>query len=305
MTALMFSLTRVFALLWALADLTYGSPATADPSQPRPIDVIEDNSFLIEEAYNQEAGIVQHIFAAQWGKNRDQHPHQWGWSLNFTQEWPVFSQRHQFSYSIPSSFIREGGDRQDGIGDVLLNYRLQVLEENLQVPAFAPRFSLILPTGSRNEGTGDGVLGYQLNLPFSKKLASRFAMHANLGLMYLPDVRAPIDVAPGTEADDGTMRRLSPTRSLVSYNLGTSAIVALSPRFHLLLEWVGVFEESVNGQGKKDQDFSTVISPGVRAALVNRDKLQIVLGVAAPVGLTQPADDHAVFLYFSVEHNFL
>src|SRR5215213_11833876 len=111
----MFSLTRVFALLWTLADLTYGLPAAADPSQP--IDVIEDNSFLIEEAYNQKEGEVQHIFTAQWGENRDEHPHQRGWQLNFTQEWPIFSQRHQFSYSIPSSFIREGGDHQDGIGD--------------------------------------------------------------------------------------------------------------------------------------------------------------------------------------------
>jgi hypothetical protein len=303
MTARMFSLTRVFALLWALGSLTYASPTAADPSQP--IDVIEDNSFLIEEAYNQEAGVVQHIFAAQWGENRDKHPHRRGWRLNFTQEWPLLSQRHQFSYSIPSSFIREGGDHQDGIGDVLLNYRLQVLEENLRIPAFAPRFSLILPTGSRNEGTGDGVLGYQWNLPFSKKLASRFGMHANLGLTYLPDVRVPIDPAPGIDADDGTTQRLSPRHSLVSYNLGTSAIVALSPRFHLLLEWAGVFEERVNEQGKKDRDFSAVISPGVRAALVNRAELQIVLGVAAPVGLTRPADDHAVFLYFSVEHNFL
>jgi hypothetical protein len=303
MTTSMFSLTRVFALLWALADLTYGLPAAAAPSQP--IDEIEDNSFLIEEAYNQEAGVVQHIFTAQWGENRDEHPHQRGWQLNFTQQWPLFSQRHQFSYSIPSSFLREGRAHQDGIGDVLLNYRLQVLEESFRIPAFAPRFGLILPTGSRNQGTGNGVLGYQWNLPFSKKLASRFALHANLGLTYLPDVRVPIETTSGTEADDGTIRRLSPTHSLVSYNLGASTIVALFPRFHLLLEWIGVFEESVNEQGRKDQDFSAVISPGVRAALVNRDELQIVLGVAVPVGLTRPAEDHAVFLYFSVEHDFL
>ena len=34
----------------------------ARAAEERPIDVIEDNSFLIEEAYNQEAGVVQHIF---------------------------------------------------------------------------------------------------------------------------------------------------------------------------------------------------------------------------------------------------
>ena len=34
------------------------------PQRRRPIEVIEDNSFLIEEAYNQEPGVVQHIFTA-------------------------------------------------------------------------------------------------------------------------------------------------------------------------------------------------------------------------------------------------
>jgi hypothetical protein len=305
MTIRMASPAWVFVLLWALADLTRISPVAAD--SPQPIDVIEDNSFLIEEAYNQESGVVQHIFAAQWGQNHDEQPHQRGWNLNFTQEWPIVSQRHQFSYSIPFSFIRTGGDHQDGLGDILLNYRLQVLEESPQIPAFAPRFSLILPTGSRDEGTGDGVVGYQWNLPFSKKLGPRFAMHANLGLTYLPDVRVPVDAELGSEADDHTVqiRRLSPAHSLASYNVGASAIVALFPRIHLMLEWVGVFEENLNEQGKKEHDFNVVISPGVRAAVVNRDQLQIVLGVAVPVGLTRPADDYAVFLYFSVEHDFL
>src|SRR6266508_686664 len=129
-------------------------------------------------------------------------------------------------------------------------------------------------------------------------------MHANLGLTYLPDVRVPVDAELGSEADDNTVQiqRLSPEHSLASYNLGASAIVALFPRVHLMLEWIGVFEENLNEQEKKEHDFNVVISPGVRAAVVNRDQLQIVLGVAVPVGLTRPADDYAVFLYFSVEH---
>lgn len=295
--------TRIFLLVWlcailgVLTGLTQVSPVAAD--SPQPIEVIEDNSFLIEEAYNQEAGVVQHIFTAQWGEDRDEHPRQRGWNLNFTQEWPIFSERHQFSYSIPFSFIREGGSHQDGVGDILLNYRLQVLEESQRLPAFAPRFSLILPTGSRNKGTGNGVVGYQWNLPFSKVLAPRLAMHVNLGLTYLPGVRVPIEPEPPS------FQGLSAAHSLLSYNLGASAIVALFPRFHLMLEWVGVFEESLNEQGKREHDFNVVISPGMRAAVINRDGLQVVLGIAAPVGLTRPAQDHAVFLYFSVEHNFL
>jgi hypothetical protein len=297
MTSRRFLLAWLVTLSGAVIELTHIAPVAADP--PQPIEVIEDNSFLIEEAYNQDAGVVQHIFTAQWGENRDEHPHEHGWNLNFTQEWPIFSERHQFSYSLPFTFIRSGGAHQDGIGDIFLNYRLQVLEESQRLPAFAPRFSLIVPTGSRDKGTGNGVVGYQWNLPFSKILAPRLAMHVNLGLTYLPGVRVPI------EPEFPSFQSLSKSHSLLSYNLGASAIVALFPRFHLMLEWIGIFEEGLNDQGKKEHDFNAVISPGVRAAVVNRDELQIVLGIAAPIGLTRPAQDHAVFLYFSVEHNFL
>ena len=58
---------------------------------------IQDNSFFIEEAYNQEPGVVQHIFNLPidfTNGSREVAP-------SFTQEWPVFSQTHQFSYTIP------------------------------------------------------------------------------------------------------------------------------------------------------------------------------------------------------------
>lgn len=277
------------ALLWAFASFAIGIVAEAQDA--RPIDGIADNSFLMEEAYNQEAGVVQHIFTALYGNDSQRR----GWSFNFTQEWPVFSQQHQFSYSIPSTSIHEGGEHQDGIGDVLLNYRYQALEEDTAIPAFAPRFSLILPTGSRDKGTGNGVVGYQWNLPLSKKVAPRFALHANFGLTYLPKVRVPVD-----EPD----RRLSPKRSLASYNVGASGIFAFSSRVHMLLEWVGNFEESLSDAGRKEHPFKAVISPGVRAAVIDREGLQVVLGVAAPIGLTRQADNNSVFLYLSLEHSF-
>jgi hypothetical protein len=260
-------------------------------AEQQPIDVIEDNSFLIEEAYNQEAGVVQHIFTAIY--NNDSRSR--GWNFNFTQEWPVFSQDHQFSYSVPWSHFIDGADRIYGLGDILLNYRYQALEEDDVKPAFAPRFSLILPTGDRNRGTGNGVVGYQWNLPFSKKLASRFAMHANFGLTYLPGVRARLDGSTGA---------LSPKRSLVSYNLGASAIFAILPRLHFMLEWVGTFEESINDRGKTTREFMPILSPGFRAAVVNEEKLQVVVGAAAPIGLNRKADNHGAFLYLSIEHDF-
>ncbi len=58
---------------------------------------IQDNSFFVEEAYNQEPGIVQHIVNVpaffMHGNNKV--------SFIFTQEWPILSQTHQFSYTIP------------------------------------------------------------------------------------------------------------------------------------------------------------------------------------------------------------
>jgi hypothetical protein len=260
-------------------------------AEERPIDVIEDNSFLIEEAYNQEPGVVQHIFTAIY--NNDSRNR--GWNFNFTQEWPVFSLDHQLSYSVPSSHFIDGADRIYGIGDILLNYRYQALEEDDVKPAFAPRFSLIFPTGNRDRGTGNGVVGYQWSLPFSKKLASRFAMHANFGLTYFPGVRARLDGSTGP---------LSPRRSLVSYNLGASAIFAILPRLHFMLEWVGPFEESINDRGKATREFMPILSPGFRAAVVNEEKLQVVVGAAAPIGLNRKADNFGALLYLSIEHNF-
>jgi hypothetical protein len=271
-----------------LAALILFSAAVARGAEPKtPIDGIEDNSFLIEEAYNQEEGVVQHIFVAQYSRD----PHHRGWAFNFTQEWPVFGQDNQFSYTIPSFSAQEDGTAVRGVGDILLNYRYQALEEGDRVPAFAPRFSLILPTGNRRKGTGNGVVGYQWQLPFSKKFPPRLAFHANVGLTYLPGVR--------TTPDAGG---LSSRRSLVSPNLGVSAIFAFTSRIHGMLEWVGTFEQSINGNGSKRRDFIAMISPGIRAAVIDEENLQTVVGLALPIGVTRAADNFGVLLYLSIEH---
>ena len=258
-------------------------------AEERPIDVIEDNSFLIEEAYNQEPGVVQHIFTAIYSADSRER----GWTFSFTQEWPVFSQDHQFSFTIPSYHLHEDGERVSGVGDILLNYRYQLLEEGDVKPAFAPRFSLILPTGSRDKGTGDNVVGYQWQLPFSKKLTDRIATHFNFGVTYLPGVRAVLD---------SSTRQLSPKHSLVSFNLGASAIYAVVPRLHLMLEWVGNFEDEIKNNGGSGRNFVPILSPGVRGAVVNQENLQVVVGAAAPLGLNRHAPTYGALLYLSIEH---
>ena len=173
----------------------------------------------------------------------------------------------------------------------MLNYRYQALEEGPGKPAFAPRFSLIIPTGNRDKGTGNGVVGYQWSLPFSKKVASRVALHANFGVTYLPHVRSPMN--------DG---ELSPKRSLVSPWVGGSAIYALLPRLHLMLEWLGIIQDNINGSGRAVRTFNPLLSPGFRTAVVNEEDLQIVVGAGMPIGLNRQVNNLAGFFYFSVEH---
>lgn len=256
------------------------------PSTNAPIRGVMDNSFLVEEAYNQEPGVVQHIFTAAYSVDRVNGPDDHAWDMSFTQEWPLFSQTHQISYTIPFSDIESGGRHDSGFGDVLLNYRYQAFFDEETLTAFAPRFSFILPTGDAKKGFGDDTLGYQANLPFSTALNDRWAVHANAGLTFLPDAG------------------IGPTEDLLNYNLGASAIYAVTDRLHLMLEWIGNWDESINGTGGTDREFSSIISPGARYAFNFKNDAQLVLGLAAPIGLNHAAPDIGVFFYVSFEHAF-
>src|SRR6266498_2067819 len=177
---------------------------------------IQDNSFFVEEAYNQEPGIVQNIinFPAFFAPGNNEV------SFIFTQEWPVFSQTHQFSYTIPYTFT---GD-ENGFEDIRLNYRLQALMESERTPAFAPRFSLVTPSGDASKGFGHNRLGYEINLPFSKIVSDRVTLNFNAGGALFPEVN---------------------DRDLWNYNLGGSAIYAVTRDFNLMLEAVAFWEADV------------------------------------------------------------
>ena len=258
----------------------------AAPATNAPVRGIMDNSFFVEEAYNQEAGVVQHIFTAVHSVDHVSGSDDRAWDFAFTQEWPLFSQTHQVSYTIPFSEVESGGQSASGFGDVLLNYRYQAFFDEDTLTAFAPRLSFILPTGNAKKSFGDDTLGYQLNLPFSTTLNDRWFVHANAGLTCLPHAGP------------------APRHDLLSYNLGASAIYAATDRLHFMLEWIGNWGESSNGGGGTDREFSSIISPGLRYAFNFKNDSQLVLGLAAPIGLNDAAPDIGVFLYVSFEHFF-
>lgn len=250
----------------------------------RPVNGIMDNSFLVEEAYNQEAGVVQHISTAQYSKNRSSGDS--AWNFSFTQEWPAPNQTHQLSYTIPYSSRRSTGETQSGFGDILINYRYQAYFNEDSLTAFAPRLSAVLPTGNSDRGFGDDTVGAQINLPFSTTVGDHWFVHTNIGTTYLPQ----------SKAADKT--------DLQHYSAGVSVIFAASPTTHFMLECVANWNEERSPSGRVTRPPVTVISPGVRHAFNLPRNLQIVAGLAAPIGLSSAADDYGVFLYLSIEHPF-
>jgi hypothetical protein len=241
---------------------------------------IEDNSFLIEEAYNQETRVVQHISSIYFATRTKNV------LFTFTQEWPVGSQAHQFSYTIPYEALQTG----KGIGDVLLNYRYQLFGED--DPAWcAPRLSLSIPTGSSAKDLGSGVFGIQISLPVSKRWSNDVVTHLNLGMTTLYQVL-------GTDAQGDAEKK-----NLTSFVVGGSVIYLLSENFNLMFEMLQNENSGFDPLGNVAYSSQTILSPGMRFA-INLPNLQIVPGLAFPISITASGSEVGVFGYLSFEHPF-
>jgi hypothetical protein len=175
---------RALACFVAFVSMAANAGAqAANPSDPSRKWEITDNSFLVEEAFNQEPGVVQNIFT--WTRSRDG-----GWAANFTQEWPAPRMTHQLSYTL--AYASTGDAR--GISDTLINYRFQLRTETAGGPAISPRLSLILPTGRESAGLGGGSAGLQVNIPASKQFGDLY-LHVNAGYTWVPDSQQTTNVA--------------------------------------------------------------------------------------------------------------
>lgn len=240
-------------------------------------EAIEDNSFFIEEAYNQEKGVVQHITTALFHFGHAEI------EPGFTQEWPVWSETHQLSYSLPYSIARGS----NGMGDILLHYRYQLVR-NIDGWAVSPRFSVSIPTGTPSKGRGAGSAGYQINIPVSKRWSNAIVTHFNLGTTLLPHLQNP----------SGTTRS-----TLDSYFAGGSLVYVLRYEFNILVEALHTLSKSFSTNGGTEYSGETIISPGIRCAIDIED-LQIVSGIAFPLQYARGTFEGGLFTYFSVEHFF-
>lgn len=257
---------------------------------------IRDNAFLVEEAANQEPGVVQHIF--NWVNVWDRAPRERTRDLAFayTMELPLGSQTHQFSFTtlFVSNFSRPNdgpAEQQGGVGDTILNYRYQLLADDNFLWC-APRFGLILPTGDERFGLGRGQLGYLFNLPISR-YTDLFDFHFNAGFIFIPNVAAFLN--------DGSR---SPRQDPHVFNLGVSAFWKPKTNLHFFVEALWLESQDIDNLGFRDHLTQVFINPGVRWAVYQGEEVEWVLGVSVPVGVTRDAPDIGVFAYMSIEHDF-
>jgi hypothetical protein len=160
----------------------------------------------------------------------------------------------------------DSGDRS-GIGDIALNYRYQLAGSGDTKFACTPRLSLLLPTGDEERGLLGGA-GVQPNVAASTVLSKGLVAHTNLGATYTRTARNEL----GDEA------------SVTGLNAGQSFIWNVIPTFNVMLETVWLRTETVVGPNRTERTNSFFVSPGIRWAHNLPTGLQIVPGVAFPLG---------------------
>jgi hypothetical protein len=267
----------------ALAALLSLAPPAHAQAIPAPADsVIRDNSFLLEEAYNQEAGVVQHISSVSrlWNSK--------DWVFTFTQEWPLPGfPRHQLSFTAAAVRAGDFIDAGAGPGDFALHYRYQLVGSSETRFAFSPRFSVLLPSGKPRFGRGAGGTSVQAGLPFSIALHPRLTTHVNLGITHTPHAR----------------NEFSDRASATAYTAAQSFVFTLHPRINFLLETVWTNSADVVAPGVTRRSNDVLLSPGLRWSHDFASGLQIVPGVAVPVGVGPSSGERGLILYLSLEHS--
>jgi hypothetical protein len=201
------------------------------------------------------------------------------WMGTFTQEWPLGSEDHQLSYTVALSRVHPAAA---GVGDLLLNYRYQLLSEWNGI-AIAPRLSALLSTGDSARQLGLGGYGAQVNVPLSAELGDWLVSHTNVGGTWVPGGRA-----------------LGEAVDVRSVALGEGLVLRVHPRFNVLVEALWTVTDVVSA-GATSRSRSFLVSPGFRTSFDFPGRLQVVTGVGVPLGVGPSAGSTAVLGYLSFE----
>lgn len=261
----------VFAVL-----ISHSVLVMADEPSP-----IKDNSFLIEEAYNQEPGVIQWIATVQHFRDPANF-----WAVGLTQEFPLHGIRHQLSWTVPVETDHSNTFRW---GRVALHYRYQLFSGSNGI-AIAPRVSILLPTDPVLS-TDTEKIEWQANLPVSLEVTGKVIMHLNAGATYSPGHRSILRVEGAPQNED-----------LMAYVLGGSIVFLAHPNLNLMTEFVHSSAEEFGTDFAIEWSEETIVNPGVRVA-INQPFGQFVPGFALPIRFADGETDIGVFGYLSFEHS--
>lgn len=237
---------------------------------------IEDNSFLIEEAYNQKKDEYQYTL---YFESLEQNANRGNVGIEF----PLGDdQTHQLSFNLAFEKFAKPST-VSGAGDLNMGYRYQVWDN--EFVAFAPRASLLLPTGDYKKGLGAGAAGAQFNMPVSIKINDFYVAHVNAGYTFVPESRNTV----GDRADAH------------GANFGASLVYLLRDDLNLMVEYYGEYTEDVTGEDSVAGGAALFCNPGLRYA-INGQNSQTVLGAALINGVGPSTGTTGVSFYFSFEH---
>jgi hypothetical protein len=246
---------------------------SASPSHP-----VRENSFLLEEAFNQAKGVVQHLNSVSGGGRG-------GVRYTFAEEWPIGGMRHQLAYTVPLVNAPIGGIT--GLGDVGVHYRHQLRGARGGRVFVAPRLSALFATGDESLGMGAGGTTVETLIPVSVE-RDAFAIHGNAGLSLTP------------RSSDG----MGGGATTMSSRIGAGAGWAATSTIDLVLETLWKRSESVAGTNVVRVQRELVVSPGIRWAHELPGGVRIVRGFAFTLGVGPSRGRNAVFAHLSIEHPF-
>jgi len=252
---------------------------------------LEDNSFMLEEAFNQDMGVIQHIFNANFDKFRFETL-----QLSYTQEIPLTHRKHQlnlcFNYLMQGNTT--GSLQANGFGDLYVSYRPLIFDERDWL-MFIPRLTVIVPTGDASRKLGNGAWGLQVNLAATKRLSKKLVMHFNAGATQF--------VKFDRYQYNGDQSTLTAERDVLFKNLGWSAVWHFRPRLNLMFEHTANYNADISDQGVVFTKTMQVFNPALRYC-INRSHMQVVPGIGFPVSVADGRAQQGIFFYLSFETSY-
>ncbi len=198
--------------------------------------VLEDNSFVVDEAFNQGKGSVQYMACYQHNRWKDADP-----VLSFCQELPLRSSRHQLGYSLAYVFHTglQSNSLKPGPGDASVHYSYWLKNTSSRVMV-VPKLIAWLPIGKAIHSNGSGGWGGKLSLAMTTKLSGKWVVHTNVLASRIWGSRHYFQYGNATVAA-GSVEFAK--RNLNSLGVGFSVNYLLHPRFHFVLEKMLTSEE--------------------------------------------------------------